>query len=285
MFLSIVVPCYNEAKNIRQSLLAIEEFLREQKWTFEIIVVDDGSVDETLSIASEIAKGKKEYRIIANPHKGKGFAVRTGVLAAEGDLILFTDADLAVPIVELKKLIVWVLDQGFDVAIGSREGVGARRINEPYYRHFLGRGFNFGVRFLVLKGIQDTQCGFKLFKKEVAHNVFRQLKVYGDNLTEIDKPYLGAFDVEVLHVAQKMGCKIKEVPVEWHYVPTQRLRPVVDSLKMGFDVLRIWANGSKGPPPPQEVSLPSKGLTFRVGDNLKRARQRVLGLKIKLPRR
>ena len=238
-YLSVVIPCYNEERNIRRTLLRVEEFLREQSWPFEIVVVDDGSSDKTLALAEEVAEGKKEFRLIKNPHRGKGFTVRTGVLAAAGEYILFSDADLATPIEEVKKLFLWVGKQGFDIAIASREGVGARRENEPLYRHIMGRIFNRLVQLLALRGIEDSQCGFKLFKKEAAYQIFERLYIYGRNAKNLKHAFMGAFDVEVLFLARKFGYKIKEVPVTWHYVKTQRLNPLRDSWLMASDILRV----------------------------------------------
>ncbi|MCG2686442.1 glycosyltransferase, partial [Candidatus Parcubacteria bacterium] len=150
MYLSVVIPCYNAEHNIRRTLARVGEFLRETRWAFEIILVDDGSRDGTVTIIEEFIEGKKEFRLIKNQHRGKGYTVRTGMLAARGKYVLFSDADLATPIEEVKKLLLWVEEQGFDIAIASREGVGARREDEPMYRHIMGRVFNWLVQRLAL---------------------------------------------------------------------------------------------------------------------------------------
>jgi dolichyl-phosphate beta-glucosyltransferase len=149
------------------------------------------------------------------------------------------DADLSTPISELKKLSVWIKDQDFDIVICSREGHGAQRVGEPIYRHLVGRIFNTFVQVVALPGIKDTQCGFKLFKGDVAKKVFNKLKVYGEVPPEIKKPFFGALDVEVLFIARKLGYKIKEVPVLWTFVKTTRFNFVQNSLKMARDLMLI----------------------------------------------
>lgn len=246
MYLSIVIPTYNEEKNIRQSLAKVFDYLEEREYSSEVIVVDDGSNDETVSIVKEFYDDRDDLKLIENPHKGKGYTVRTGVLASHGDYVLFSDADLATPIEETERLLMWLKDQDFGVAIASREGFGAKRVDEPRWRHFLGRGFNFLVQFLALSGIEDSQCGFKMFTREAAQDIFGRLRVYGEDAPDIKHPYMGAFDVEVLYLARKMGYKIKEVPVTWKYVESRRLDPLRDSWKMFWDVIRVRVNDLRG---------------------------------------
>ena len=246
MYLSIVIPTYNEEKNIRQTLAKIFDYLEEKEFSSEIILVDDGSTDKTVEVVEEFYGDREVLRVIKNPHKGKGVAVRTGILASRGDYVLFSDADLATPIEEVERFLMWLKEQDFDVAIASREGFGAKRVDEPYYRHILGRGFNFLVQMLALSGIEDSQCGFKMFTREAADNVFGRLRVYGEDASEIKHAYLGAFDVEVLYLARKMGYKIKEVPVTWRYVESTRLDPLRDSWKMFWDVVRVRINDMRG---------------------------------------
>lgn len=243
---SIVIPTYNEEVRITKTLTQTISFMNDFAPAFEIIVVDDGSKDKTAQIVEDFAKDHKEVSLIKNPHKGKAAAVRTGVLASKGRLVLMMDADLATPLEELKRLSTWVNDNNFDIAIASREGLGASRENEPLYRHIMGRAFNILVKLTLGLKYKDTQCGFKLFKGDVARKVFSNLLVYGENLPEIDKPFFGAFDVEVLYVAQKMGYKIKEVPIKWIYVPTNRLNALSNSYKMGRDVIKIKFYGLRG---------------------------------------
>jgi len=245
--ISIVIPTYNEEKRgIKKNLNTVVDFLEREGYEYEIIVADDGSTDNTVARVEEFARGKERVKILKLSHRGKGATVRDGMLASQGKYILFSDADLATPIEELKRLLNWI-KESYDIAVASREGVGARRENEPYYRHFLGRGFNFLVKLIALRGIEDTQCGFKLFKAAVAKDILSRLKIYGKGETEeLTQPYLGAFDVELLFLAKKLGYKIKEVPVTWHYAETQKLDPLKDSVRMARDVLMVRLNASRG---------------------------------------
>ncbi|GIW69560.1 MAG: glycosyl transferase [Patescibacteria group bacterium] len=243
---SIVIPAYNEADKITSSLTQAVSFMKTFCDSFEIIVVDDGSKDATASLVEEYSKDNPEVKVIRNPHKGKGFAVYTGMMEARGDLIYMADADLSAPMTELKKLAVWVVDQDFDIAIATREGVGAERIGEPFYRHIMGRVFNLIIQIVALPGIRDSQCGFKLFKGKVAKDIFSRLRVYGKETKELSKPYTGAWDVEVLYLAKKLGYNVKQVPIVWTHVKTTRVSPVRDSVKMLFDVLKIRFNDLRG---------------------------------------
>lgn len=243
---SIVIPAYNEADKISSSLTQAVNFMKIFTDTFEIIVVDDGSKDATAAIVEEYSVENPEVRVIRNPHKGKGFAVLTGMNAAVGDLIYMADADLSAPMSELKKLAIWVIDQNFDIAIASREGIGAERVGEPFYRHMMGRVFNLMIQIIALPGIRDSQCGFKLFRGSVAKDIFKRMRIYGKNMKELDKPYTGAWDVEVLYLAKKLGYNVKQVPIVWTHVKTTRVSAVRDSVKMAFDVLKIRLNDLMG---------------------------------------
>lgn len=243
---SIVISAYNEEARITKTLTQTLSFMNSFAPSFEIIVVDDGSKDKTAEVTQEYIKDHPEIKLIRNVHKGKANGIRTGILASTGKLVLMMDADLATPLEELKRLSTWILDNDFDIAIASREGIGATRQNEPFYRHLMGRVFNRLVKIVLGLEFEDTQCGFKLFKGDVARKIFSHLIVYGDNLPEIDKPFFGAFDVEVLYCAKQMGYKIKEVPVKWNYVPTTRLNALSNSYKMARDVLKIKFLGMRG---------------------------------------
>jgi len=243
---SIVIPAYNEANKITATLTAVTTFMRSYAPSFNVIVSDDGSKDNTAQLVEDFAKNNPEVVLLKNKHKGKGATIYSGVQVAEGNLIYLADADLSAPIGELKKLSVWIKDQGFDIVIASREGTGAQRVDEPFYRHLMGRVFNFWVRTIALPGIKDSQCGFKLFTKTAAKDIFSRLKIYGQEAKELDKAYLGAFDVEVLYLARKQKFKIKEVPVVWTYVKTTRLSPFADSIKMALDVLKVRLNDLRG---------------------------------------
>jgi len=240
--LSVVIPAYNESEGIVRSLAKIEEFLKEQDYSWEVLVVDDGSQDDTVIKIENFTVAKPCFRLIKNEHRGKSFAVRTGILEASGDYILITDVDLAVPITELKRFLLWAEEHKNDLVFASREGKGAQRIGEPYYRHLVGRVFNLIIQVLVLPGIHDTQCGFKLFTREAAQKLFPRLVVYGADMPIISKPFFGAFEVEVLFLAKNMGLIIKELPVIWTFHKTSRFNFVQNSYKMLRDVVKIRFN-------------------------------------------
>ena len=245
-YLSVVIPAYNEEKGIAQTLRKVTNFLDEQEMVYEAIVVDDGSTDQTTREVEKFVEKNKNVRLIKNDHYGKGYTVRTGILNSKGKYILFSDADLATPIEELKRLFLWILDHDYDIAIASREGIGSKREGEPLYRHLMGRVFNSLVQLLLLKGINDTQCGFKLFKGDVARELFSKLKLHDDKAQMVLGPRVTAFDTEVLFLARKLGYKIKEVPVTWKYVRTPRVHPVKDSWRMFWEVIRIQTNDLLG---------------------------------------
>lgn len=243
---SVVIPVYNESERILTTLNQVFSFLRNFVESFEVITVDDGSADNSVELLEGYAHENNELVVVKNPHKGKGPSVYTGIKKARGQYICMADADSATPIDELKKFYNWIVEHDYDIVIASREGVGARRANEPFYRHLMGRVFNMLVQAIVLPGIKDTQCGFKLFKAGAAKDIFSRLKIYGDAAKEEKRPYVGAFDVEVLYLARKLGYKIKEQSVPWTHVKTTRINPLVDSIKMTRDVLRVRLNDIKG---------------------------------------
>jgi dolichyl-phosphate beta-glucosyltransferase len=243
---SIVIPAYNEADKITSTLTQVTSYMSTFSSSYEVLVVDDGSSDRTADKVDEYSKNNDNVMVIRNPHKGKGIAVWAGVMRAAGQYIYLCDADLSTPISEIKKLSVWAKDHDFDIVIASREGPGSQRIDEPLYRHLMGRMFNMIVRVLALPGIKDSQCGFKLMKADVAKQIFSKLKVYSPQSEVLGVPYMGAFDVEVLYLARKMGFSIKEVSVIWKYVKTTRLSPVRDAFRMVRDVLQIRVNDFKG---------------------------------------
>jgi len=243
---SIAMSAFNEADKISSTITQILGFMREFSPSFELIIVDDGSADNTAEVIEKMQEGNPELILVKNPHKGKGFGIWTAVMKAQGEYIYTTDADLSTSISELKKLSVWAKDQSFDIVIASREGIGAERVGEPFYRHLMGRVFNFLVQIIALPGIQDSQCGFKLFKKKAAKDIFSRLQIYGSDSKEIKKAYFGAWDVEVLYLARKLKYTIKQVPVTWIHVKTTRLSPLNDSIKMALDVLKVRINDLKG---------------------------------------
>jgi dolichyl-phosphate beta-glucosyltransferase len=242
--LSIVVPAYNEESRLPATLTAIDAFAERQTFPIELIVADDGSEDATLSVAQRFVPGHLRYRVLALPHRGKAHTVRSGLLAAEGAFVLFTDADLSTPI-EYALQLKARLARGADVAIGSREGAGATRVSEPGYRHLMGRLFNMLVQALAVPGIRDTQCGFKAFRRDVLHDVLPRARLHVDG-NPVRGPRVTGFDVEILYIARALGYRIVEVPVYWAHVPGSKVRPLQDSFRMFFDVVRVRLNAIRG---------------------------------------
>ncbi len=244
-FLSVVIPAYNEERRLPQTLARVHDYLSRQKYPSEIVVVDDGSRDRTTDVVQNFARAHPEVRLIRNDHRGKGYTVRTGMLAARGHIVLFSDADLSTPIQDVEKLLPW-FERGYDIVIGSREGLGAQRLHEPFYRHIMGRVFNLIVQLLTVRGIQDTQCGFKAFRDDVAHDVFSRVQLYGDKARPVSNGMVTAFDVEVLFLGARSGYRIKEVPVEWRYGTETKVNPLKDSIRNFRDVLAVRWNDLRG---------------------------------------
>ena len=231
---SIVVPAYNEAARIGSTLASLCEHLQQRPWDWEIRVVDDGSTDRTAAIAETFAAEEPRLVVQREPHRGKGGAVKAGLSAAKGWYRFMCDADLSMPIAELKSFLPPLLD-GYDVAIGTREGAAARRVGEPSSRHLVGRMFNLCVQRLVLPGIQDSQCGFKMFTAQAVRTILPHTTVDG-----------WAFDVEMLAIARANGLRIVEVPIEWHYRSESRLSISRDGLRMLGEILTIRSRAAGG---------------------------------------
>jgi dolichyl-phosphate beta-glucosyltransferase len=251
--LSVIIPSYNEMKNLERGVLdQVLKYLRQQDYEWEVILSDDGSTDGTLVKLQEFAKQSKRIRVLANFHAGKAPTVKAGMLAAKGEWRLFTDFDQSTPLSEIEKL--WPYsEQGYQVIIGSREMIGAKRRKEPFHRHLMGRVFNLMVQIITIPGILDTQCGFKLFSAAATEQLFTSLSVYGGDSPRGDA-FTGAFDVELLYIASKLNYQIREVPITWHHNQTDRVSALKDSLRMLRDVLRIrWAD-IKGKYPKPEKS-------------------------------
>lgn len=236
--LGLVIPAYNEAGRIETTLREVVAFLRSRPYAWRLLVSDDGSSDDTAAIVRTVMREVPELDLLSSSHRGKAFAVRAGVLRTDARYIVFTDADLAVPINELDRLLT-SLEAGADVVIGSREASGARRFDEPPYRHLMGRIFSALYRVLILPGIEDAQCGFKGFRGEVAHALFSHLLLYGDKAPVVRGGLLTGFDVELLYLARRWGLKIEDVPVDWYYGAGSKVRPTRDVPKMIMDVLKI----------------------------------------------
>lgn len=234
----LVIPAFNEATRIEKTVREVVAYMRSRPYTWRLLVSDDGSTDETAAIVRGIMGEVPELELLSNDHRGKAFAVRAGVLRIDARYVVFTDADLAVPINELDRLLT-KLEAGADVVIGSREAPGARRFDEPPYRHLMGRVFSLLYRLLILPGIEDAQCGFKGFRGDVGHALFSHLLLYGDKAPVVRGGLLTGFDVELLYVARRWGLRIEEVPVDWYYGAGSKVRPTRDVPKMIMDVLRI----------------------------------------------
>lgn len=233
-YLTVIIPAYNEQTRIADSLYLIKDYLSKQSYRSEIIVVDDGSNDLTTEIVKFIdIYGKEQLShdegtlIKNNKNVGKGYSIAKGMLRASGDIVLFMDADHSTHICEVEKLLPY-FDLGFDVAIGSRKMKTSVVDKKPWYRDLMSYLFNFSVRLISVGGILDTQCGFKAYRREIAHDIAMQQRIFGFG-----------FDVEHLYIAQKSGFKIKEVAIEWKHNEGSKVDPIKDSITMFLDLVRI----------------------------------------------
>jgi dolichyl-phosphate beta-glucosyltransferase len=233
-FLSIVIPAHNEANRLPRTLERTFSFLKKQTYTSEVVVVENGSSDNTLEIANSFIKEHANLIVIHEQNKGKGNAVRRGVLTARGEYRFICDADLSMPIEDLPKFLPPNLE-GFDIAIGSREAPGSIRYNEPPYRHFGGRAINLAIRTLILPGLNDTQCGFKCFRAETTTSIFQKQTLTG-----------WSFDIELLYLARRKKLRIHEVPIQWYFDPESKVSAVRDALRMIGDIFRIHLNAMRG---------------------------------------
>ncbi|MBA4078035.1 MAG: glycosyl transferase family 2 [Cyanobacteria bacterium PR.023] len=237
MQVSVIIPAYNEDRRLPITLTAVYRYLYQSGLSFEIIVVDDGSYDDTAAYVEEFAQQYPGVRLLSYaPNRGKGYAVRTGMLAARGDYLLMNDADGSSPIEEMQKLLVKG-EEGFDVVIGSRAtGDPEAVIKALPHRKYIGNTFNLIVQKLILPGIKDTQCGFKLFRRQAAHDIFSVSRLNGY-----------AFDVEILYIARLRDYKIAEIAINWANVEGSKVNVLTDSPRMLAEVLRItfsaWFGG------------------------------------------
>ena len=239
--LSVVIPSYNEIANLRKGTLdKVEHYLERKKYNYEVIVVDDGSDDGSLEFVREFVKENPKFRIIENNHTGKAGAVTAGVLQGQGDYILFSDMDQATPIEEVEKLLA-ASEEGFDIAIGSRSTV---RKGSPFTRLVISRSTIILRKLLVgMNSLTDTQCGFKMFSKKAARDIFMKVREVHNGFKSIHGSSVTAgFDMELLYVGEKLGYRIKEVPVDWLYVETRRVNPIKDSIEGLMDLILIKKN-------------------------------------------
>jgi len=234
IFLSIIIPAHNEEKRLPDTLRQVQNFLSSQDYPAEVLVVENASSDRTLAAAQEFSRHFSELRVLQCPQRGKGLAVRQGMLAARGEYRFMCDADLSMPVGEINRFLPPMLS-GVDIAIASREAPGAVRYHEPYYRHFVGRVYNMLIRLMALPGLQDTQCGFKCFRGALVDDLFTRQTLGG-----------WSFDVEVLFIARRRGLRIVEIPIPWTHTPGSKVNVLRDSLRMAIDLVTIRLNGWRG---------------------------------------
>jgi len=232
--LSLVVPAYNEERRLPRTLPGVIEHLRRKEWSWELRVVDDGSADGTCAYVESLAADEPRVVLQREPHRGKGGAVRAGMLASDASLRFLCDADFSMPVHEVDRFLPPYLSD-YDVAIGTREGPGAHRVGEPESRHVMGRVFNGLIQATLLPGIADSQCGFKCFTAEAAEALFSRQTIEGF-----------AFDVEILYLARRLGLGVVEVPITWYYDDVSSVKPVRDTWRMLKEVLRIRASHALG---------------------------------------
>ena len=227
IFLSVIIPTYNETQRINSTLIQISEYLDKSRFTYEIIVSDDGSSDNTKAQVELFAKSNSKIKLLALTHKGKGWAVRNGLNYAEGTYRFICDADLSMPISYLEKFLPPSIEHS-DIVIGSREIKGARRIGEPKARHVMGRIYNLLTRLIFGMNISDTQCGFKCFRWENVESIFAKQCINGF-----------AFDMEILFLAKKSNLIITEIGIDWYYKDLSKVRPGLDPILMALDLIKI----------------------------------------------
>lgn len=232
--LSVVIPAYNEAVRLPVSLARLRRYLDRAGQTYEVVVVDDGSSDTTVAVVETLGRAWSALRVVTREHHGKGATVCAGILAARGRVIALADADFSMPPREFARFQVTELRVD-EMAIGSREAPGARRIGEPGYRHLMGRVYNAIVQRLLLPGIADTQCGFKCLRRELAVQLCQGQTISG-----------WGFDVELLTMARLWGVRVREVPINWYYARGSRVHPIRDTLTMSRDLWAIWRNLRRG---------------------------------------
>jgi dolichyl-phosphate beta-glucosyltransferase len=234
--LSVVIPMYNETSRISDTIPSLLAYFSGQPYKYEFVIVDDGSTDGTAELARKLFAPAENVRVLEKrPNKGKGSAVRAGMLTAKGKVVLFCDADLATPPGELDKFWRW-LDAGYDVVIGSRKMEGANITrHQPKWRESLGKVFTWLTNRLATRGISDVTCGFKCFSRDAARELFSRARLND-----------WSFDAEVLFIAQRRGYRVKEVPVTWHDKPGTKVRLLQDATRSLAGLMKIRLNGLRG---------------------------------------
>jgi len=228
--LSIIIPAYNEESRLPNTLEQVFNFIQKQKYLTEVLIVENGSSDRTFEVAQDFANSNPHCFAFQMVDRGKGLAVREGMLRAVGQYRFMCDADLSMPIAEINRFLPPALGD-FDIAIASREAPGSVRYDEPGYRHWGGRGTNLLIRLLALPGLHDTQCGFKMFRSDIAEDVFRYQTITN-----------WSFDIELLYIARLRGYHIREIPIPWYFNAETKLNPIRDAFYMVFDILTIRRN-------------------------------------------
>jgi len=242
MYLSVIIPCYDEMANLQKGVLdKIAHFLEKKKVLYEVIIADDGSKDGSVEFIEKFIEDNPHFSVIKNPHYGKAGAVTTGMLKAKGIYRIFTDMDQAAPIEEVDKLLPFLENKQYDIAIGSRD---SERKGAPFVRLFISKcSIILRKNIIGLREISDTQCGFKMFTGVAADDIFSRYKTFKHGFEKIKGTAITyGSDIEILYLAKKHGYKIKEVPIQWLHVETRRVNPVRDSIQGVLDLLRIKRN-------------------------------------------
>jgi dolichyl-phosphate beta-glucosyltransferase len=245
-FLSIVIPAHNEEARLPPSLEKIDAFLKTQPYTYEVIIVENGSTDRTVEVSEAFALTHPYVRVIKAAVRGKGLAVKVGMLEAHGDWRFICDADLSMRIDDLPQFLPPQSGDA-EIIIASREGKGAQRVGEPEHRHIIGRINNFIIKLTAVRGFEDTQCGFKMFDRRTAEDLFSVQQMTG----------IG-FDIELLFIAKKRGYKIKQVPIIWYFDPDSRMRLIGDSMYLLAEIWQIRRNWFRGVYAPRQTVTPNR---------------------------
>ena len=228
IYLSVIVPVYNEALTIGETIRKLREFLEAQSYSWELIICDDGSTDGTSKMFHEEVKNVEHIRALSLPHRGKGATVRDGVLDSTGKFIFMCDADLSMSVDQIPIFLQRMDNSDIDIVIGSRQVKGSVRVGEPPLRHFMGRIFNKLVKIILVDNYHDSQCGFKCFSSKSARHLFPKQRVKG-----------WAFDAEILFLAGKIGYKTKEIPIEWYHRSDSKVGVISSSLSMLTEILMV----------------------------------------------
>jgi dolichyl-phosphate beta-glucosyltransferase len=245
--LTVVIPAYNEAANVRSDRLSrLDHSLSLLGYDSEVIVVDDGSEDATADLLEDFAEEHKGFSVVRSAHRGKAEAVSAGVLQARGDFVLFMDMDMATSLDHVGPFVQALQNGEADIVIASRDLPGSARLHAPLSRRFLAKAFNLLVSTLLLPGIRDSQCGFKAFRREVAHDLFSHFLVFSSGQGTVKGPRVTAFDVELLVLARRHGYSLKQMPVIWMHTTTGGVRVFGEPFKMLREVLTIWLYDRRG---------------------------------------